>query len=139
MEEELKELEALQPLSSIVNIKGIAVEVKPFKFRQLFMALKHVSNLVSEINTYEDQTVQILRVLGEHPEDVIGLISLSSGQPITFFEDLDAEEGIDLALAVWTVNKDFFSQKIQPKLVKIGLLNSPKTQTQMEESETKSE
>lgn len=130
---ELAELEALQPLTRKITINNEEIEIKPYKFRQLFSALKHMSNMVADVNTFEDQTVQLFRLLGNHPEDVLGLMSLSTGKPVSFFDDISSEEGIDVVVAVWEVNKDFFVQKIQPKLKSLGLFQDlPEDQTKTE-------
>lgn len=135
MTADLKELEALQPQIATVTINNEIIEIKPFKFKQFFAALKHLSNMIADVNQYEDQTIQLIRLLGEHPDDVVGLMALATGKPAAFFDTLDTDAGLDIAIAVWNVNKDFFGQKIQPKLVSLGLLNSPEESKTLETQE----
>lgn len=122
---DLTELQALQPETKTLTIKGEQIEVKPFKFKQLLSALKFLSNMISDINEYEDKTIQLFRLFANHPDDVIGILSLVSNREAKWFDDIESEDGIELAIAAWTVNADFFAQKVQPKLEKLGLKGSP--------------
>lgn len=129
MTEDLKELAELQPASSFVVIKDHSFEIKPFKFRHMFAVLNHLSHMVEDIsliqNPYEDpalaQTKQLLRLFGNHEEDVLGILAIAIGKPVSFFDDVDMEEGFELASVVWRINQDFFVRKIQPKLEALGL------------------
>jgi len=125
MTEDLKELAELQPESKFVIVKGESIEIKPFKFRHMFKVLNHISNMIDDVNEYEDQTKQLFKLFGKHEEDVLGIMALAISKPLNFFEDLDTEEGFDLAATIWKINQDFFVQKIQPKLEALGLNQSP--------------
>lgn len=122
MTDDLKELQELQPQSSFIIVKGESFEIKPFKFKHMFAVLNHISNMIDEVNPYEDQTKQLFKLLGKHPDDVMGILGLAlGGKPVSFFDDVDTEQGIDLAILVWKINKDFFAQKVQPKMKELGL------------------
>ncbi len=121
MTDDLKELQELQPQSQFIIIKGESFEIKPFKFKHMFSVLNHISNMIDEVNPYEDQTKQLFKLLGKHPEDVMGILALAIGKPLSFFDDVDTEQGIDLAILVWKINQDFFVQKVQPKMKSLGL------------------
>ena len=82
MTDDLEELAVLQPESEFIVVKGISFEVKPFKFMQFMKVLKHVYNLVEDINPYDDQTKQVFRLFGEHPEDIIGILAIAIGKPV---------------------------------------------------------
>lgn len=121
MTEELNELAALQPESQFVIINDESFEIKPFKFRNMFKVLNHVSNMVGDINPYEDETIQFFRLIGSHEEDVLSIMALAINKPISFFDNVDTEQGLELATVIWKINQDFFVQKIQPKLESLGI------------------
>ena len=122
MTDDLKELQELQPQSSFIIVKGESFEIKPFKFKHMFAVLNHISNMIDEVNPYEDQTKQLFKLLGKHPDDVMGILGLAlGGKPVSFFDDVDTEQGIDLAIMVWKINQDFFVRKVQPKMKELVL------------------
>lgn len=132
MTEDLKELAELQPQSSFVIVKGTSYEIKPFKFRHMFAVLNHISNMIDDVNPYEDETKQFFRLVGKHSEDVLGIMALAINKKIDFFDDIETEEGLDLAATIWKINQDFFVQKVQPKLEALGL-NMVKTESQSQD------
>lgn len=133
----MKELEALQPNQIEVKVGGETIVVKPFKFKQLLQALRYLSEMTENMGFMDE--LGIFRLIAAHPEQVMGLIKLATDKPDSFFDDLEAEEGVDIALAVWKVNSDFFSQKLGPKMEKImPSQNSQSDQTKTTE-ETKPE
>lgn len=125
MTEELKELAELQPKTTCVIVGNESFEIKPFKFKQMFSVLNHLSNMVTEMNPYEDQMVQLFRLFGKHPEDILGIMSIAINKPTSFFDELETDEGLEIAAKIWEINQDFFVQKVQPKLEKLGLYASP--------------
>jgi hypothetical protein len=115
---DLEDLEKLQNKGEVVKVNGEDIHIKPFTFGQLLKALKHLSNIGNSFTTGEnlDDTSALLRVFSYHTEDVMGLLILATGKDKEFFENLDPEIGIDLAMAAWRVNQDFFAQKLAPKI-----------------------
>ncbi|HNC59282.1 MAG TPA: hypothetical protein PLP33_27895 [Leptospiraceae bacterium] len=136
MNEELNELAELQPKTTFVIVGGESFEIKPFKFKHMFAVLNHLSNIVTDVNPYEDQMVQLFRLLGKHPEDVLGIMSLAVGKPTSFFDDIDTDQGIELAAKIWEINQDFFVRKVQPKLERLGLYVSQSDQKSSETTPT---
>lgn len=55
-------------------------------------------------------------------EDVMALVSISTNKPVEWVESLNAVEGLELVVAVFSVNYDFFTQKFSAALN--GLLNN---------------
>lgn len=143
MNEDLKELAALQPETQFVVVKGESFEIKPFLFRNMFKVLSHISNMVDSLdlvpNPYEDPMVaytkQIIKLLGNHGEDIIGIMSVATGKPSSYFDDITSEEGIELAAAIWKINQDFFARKLQPKLESMGLVAKETSQDSQLERE----
>ena len=121
MNNDIQELEQLQPISANVVVNNETIEIKPLRFRQLLQALKYLSKMIEDVNPYEDKEIQMFKLFGNHPEEIVGLMSLATGKPIEWFDEIGTEDGIAIALEAFKVNKDFFSQKVQPLLEKAGL------------------
>jgi hypothetical protein len=127
MSNELDDLKTVFPMTKTVMVKGTPVEVSAYKFKQILQAFGFLSEIVIELGYLPDvenpsmMAMLLFGALGKHPDEIIGLVKLATGKEDAFYDELSAEEGLDLVLAVWEVNKDFFSQKLRPKL---ELLNS---------------
>jgi hypothetical protein len=130
---ELTDLQQIFPLTKTVLVQNEQVEVKPYKFRQILKAFGYLSEIVAELGYIPDITnaavaaVFILGALGKHPDEIIGLLKLATNRDDSFFDEISAEEGLDLAMATWEVNKDFFTQKLKAKIESFGLLPPEKT------------
>lgn len=124
------DLEVLQPEEVYVEVEGEKVYVKPYTFGNLLKAFKHLSSLYNSLQ--DDLTVEqlIMRALSQHGDDVIALISLSTGKPVEFFDTIGSVEGLELATLTYKVNESFFVQHLIPKLQELFPSDS-----QMEESE----
>jgi hypothetical protein len=118
---DIQELEQLQPQVSTVVVLGETIEIKPLKFRQLLQALKFMSAMIEDINPYQEKELQLFSLFGKHPEEVIGLMALVTGKPVEWFDEIGMEEGIGIVVEAIKVNRDFFSQRVQPLLEKAGL------------------
>lgn len=131
------DLEILQPEEMFVTVNGEKVYVKPYTFGNLLKAFKHLSSLYNTLQ--DDLSVEqtIMRALSTHGDDVISLISLSTGKPVEFFDTLDAVKGLDLAVMTYKVNESFFAQHLVPKLQELFPSDSPTEE--MEETETENE
>lgn len=126
-----KDLEILQPEEMFVEVDGEKVYVKPYTFGNLLKAFKHLSALYSTLQDNYSVEEAIMGALSTHGNDVISLISLSTGKPVEFFDTLDAVKGLDLAVMTYKVNESFFAQHLVPKLQELFPSDSP-----MEEEET---
>ena len=91
----------------------------PFKFKVLLKVLNHVNNLFSDSGFLDQYTLiqTLLRGVSQHPDDVIGILKLATGiTEDSFYDEISSADGVNLILATWEVNKDFFSQKLGDKL-----------------------
>lgn len=128
-----QDLEILQPEEMYVEVDGEKVFVKPYTFGNLLKAFKHLSTLYNSLQDGMSVEQNIMRALANHGDDVIGLISLSTGQPAVFFDTLDAIKGLDLAVMTYKVNESFFAQHLVPKLQELFPSDSPMEETETEE------
>lgn len=116
---DLADLNSVFPEVHTVKVGDREVEVSPFKFRTLLKALTHVNNILGDVAYLDQYTIMtaLLRGIAQHPDDVIGILKLSTGiSEEKFYDDLNEVEGVNLILATWEVNKDFFSRNLGDKL-----------------------
>lgn len=141
LNEVTKELEELQGGSQTITYNGEEIVIKPFTFGKLLKALKYLSVIVEDVEMLTRQN--IITLIANNTEQVYGLLELGTGKSQEFFEDeLPADVGFDIALAVWDVNQDFFSQKLGPKfqrLAQLGSQSDPKNKEEILETETNPE
>lgn len=128
-----------------VSARGEDFTIKPFKFPQYGKAIKAVTRILSILNLKErfediaksltaeqgeDAEIPLGDLLGglldfeaiakvcdEAPEEIIALMMVATGKPRDWFDELEADEGIELAGAVLGVNLSFFIQRIVPAIV----------------------
>lgn len=135
------DLAILQPEEKFVEVNGTNIYVKPFTFGKLLKALKHLSAIFGTLEKLQHaETLSLeqafLDLIGSHEDDVLNLISFSTGQSLDFFEDLDAVKGLDLAVLTYEVNQDFFVQHLVPKLQNLFPSDSQEDQMNSETTET---
>ena len=99
----------------------VAVFVRPLPFRRWPIALGHIANLFQfmpengfDITNDAQLAVWVTNLLGNAGDDLFAIIELATGKEPAFFDMLDADDGLKIALAVIEVNKDFFVQKVMP-------------------------
>lgn len=128
-----KDLEILQPEQMFVEVDGEEIYVKPYTFGKLLKALKYLSNLAGLFAESEDGIEPtLLEAFAKHGDDVLGLLCLATDKDRAFFDALDAEKGLDLAILTYKVNESFFSNQLMPKIQ--NLLPSDSQEEQPEET-----
>lgn len=140
MNKDLKELATLQPLTKSVHIasQNETIEVKPLKFKQLLKALQLLNVMAGSVN-YEVDERNFIYLIAEHPDEIIDFLVLALGKDREYFDNIESDEGVELAVAVWQVNQDFFVQKLAPKLKAVQGESEEETQTSEDsQSEKKS-
>lgn len=113
------DLASVFPATKVVNVNGRDIEISPFKFRVLLKVLSHVNNLFSDSGFLDQYTLiqTLLRGVSQHPDDVIGILKLATDiTDDSFYDEISSADGVNLILATWEVNKDFFSQKLGDRL-----------------------
>ena len=131
------DLEILQPEDTFVEVNGEQIFVKPYTFGKLLKALKYSSNLTSLFEASEDGIEPtLLEAFAKHGDDVLGLLCLATDKPKEFFDDLDAEKGLDLAILAYKVNESFFSNQLMPKIQALLPSDSQETTVEIEKTET---
>lgn len=131
-----KDLEVLQPEQMFVEVDGEKVYVKPYTFGSLLKAFKHLSALYSSLQENQSVEQALMNALATHGEDVIALISLSTGKPVEYFDTIGSVEGLDLAVLTYKVNESFFAQHLVPKLQELFPSDSQEEMEEVEEAVT---
>lgn len=109
------DLASVFPEARIVKVNGRDIEISPFKFKVLLKVLNHVNNLFEDAAFVDQYTIlqTLLRGVSQHPDDLIGILKLATGiTEDNFYDEITSADGVNLLLATWEVNKDFFSQKL---------------------------
>ena len=102
-----------------IQISGETVTVKPFTFGQLPKVMKLMNKLNVQMIDGKVDTTMLLGQLAEGSEDLIDLISSSSGLSPKTINLLQPDEGIELLAAFLEVNGDFFIQRVLPQIQKL--------------------
>lgn len=107
-----EDLNALFP-GQIVVVKGEALTIEPFDFVTL---VTRISKLARSFAGTLANGATVLDIIADGGEDLLKIVQIAVKKPVEWFDGLPADEGLALAVAVLTVNKDFFLQKLGPQL-----------------------
>lgn len=126
------DLATLVPNGQKVNIADSEGNVKetltitPFVWKQF----REVAKLVQPIKMHTDEKgeLDLMKLVGDHGEEVTDIIVVATGKPKTWVDELDLVNVLQLAAAIMQVNRDFFSQKLAPQLRELAarLSSGPK-------------
>lgn len=111
---EMQDLDALQGFVT-VEVGGEDIEIRPFKFKHLLKVVKYLSDLATDLPEIQDD-LGIVTLIASNSDVIFNILKLAIEKDDAFFDELDADKGVELALAVWNINKDFFMVKIRPQL-----------------------
>lgn len=121
-----QQIEQMFPQSKEVAVKGDTLVIKPFGFGQfpkLIKILKGANFGAGQTETTGTAIVEatakldVIDMLTENADVVLDICALASRKPRDWFDDVPAEEGVALAMAILSVNVDFFVNRLQPMLV----------------------
>lgn len=126
----MSEIQTLFPGKEVTISTGETITIKPFTFGQLPKALKLSQKIGQSLaSAYNDGKLtdskqaitSAIECLADGGEEIIELVMLATGKPRTWFDTVPGEDTIDILNAFVEVNKDFFTQKIIPKVM--GMIN----------------
>jgi len=119
-----EEVKQLFPQGKTITLKGKDVVVRPFgfgKFPKVLKLMKDVKldSVPADVAALTEsvQKMNIMTLLADNADTVVELSALAIGQPLAYFDDLPADEGVVLCQAIVEVNADFFIARLQPKLL----------------------
>ena len=108
--------------------------LRQFGYKDFFRVLPHANSIyaaIKALNIDLDSLLKgfegdpfsiiepILQVSAVVGEDVAALTALAIGKPVDYLNTLDPADGVQLTIAVFKVNIDFFVQTILPMLEKM--------------------
>jgi hypothetical protein len=118
------DVEILDPAARDVPLTGrVSVRLRPITVGQLPKFLRVIRPIIGQM-TALGQTeleggtaeIQLLDLYVEHGESVNQAVAIASDLPLEEIEALPLDDMLRLAVAVWEVNQDFFSQRVIPLL-----------------------
>ena len=117
----MSDLDIIFPNGIELELSGKQVTVKKFKFGQLPKVMKALKTIaepaISAIQKGQQPDLALFMEIGADVSgDLMQLMADCIGQPLSFIEDLDPDEGIKLISAFLEVNADFFIKKVLPEL-----------------------
>lgn len=117
-----KEVELLFPTGKVVVLNKKDYTILPYGFGKFPKVMASLSKLadVTQLDTTgqtEDAIIKMMFLTGG--EEIMDLCALALDQPRKFLDTIPADEGVQLALAILEVNRDFFIARLQPQVVKI--------------------
>lgn len=108
------ELKTLFPGREVI-VACETIKVKPFKMGQYPAVIGIIAEIAPLIDKASGNILTIATLGAEH---VMQLACLSTGKTREWFNDVDADEGLQLLTAVLEENWTFFSKKVKPELAK---------------------
>lgn len=132
----MSELNVLFPFKTI-TVNNEEIVIKPITFGQLPRALQLVEKMSgSFIDAFKKEgeitNETILKFVASGGEDFIKLLCLGINKDRDWFNNLNADDGIDIVIKFVEVNTTFFTQRVIPQIV--GLtekLQKPSGQKQL--------
>lgn len=117
----MSDLDIIFPNGIELELSGKQVTVKKFKFGQLPKVMKALKTIaepaIAAIQKGQQPDLALFMEIGaDISGDLMQLMADCIGQPLSFIEDLDPDEGIKLISAFLEVNADFFIKKVLPEL-----------------------
>jgi uncharacterized protein (UPF0264 family) len=124
----MSDINTLFPIEE-ATFNGETIKVEPFKFGQFPKAIKLLRPITDAVkdagiagmsaagfSLAPDWPMRLPQVMDEAGEALIEFVAFATNKQRSWFDDLDADEGIALTKLVFEVNGDFFVQRIAPKL-----------------------
>ena len=141
MPKHANELNVLLPETATeITVAGEVIEVRPFHFAKLPKIIELLTSLASAIyglfkgdglkfdegnNVIIDQNFVdfVGKIIGEHFNEVVELISVYTGKPSSFYldekNDFDYEQGLLLLAKIIERNHSFFTKQLSQVIAKV--------------------
>lgn len=122
------DLDVLVPEGKRISIGGEDLTILPIKLKHLPVILKALRTFIDTAKTDAGVEKQDwLNIFAEHSDTLLEAMAIATGKPLSWVGDLDIDEGIEIATAVWEVNQNFFVDRVLPMLTRVlaGPTSSP--------------
>lgn len=119
---EEKEMKVLFP-GKEVTVNNEVICIKPFKFGKLPQVLKVMQQIAGaaqkHINAGTISTPEgLMEIAAQGGEDLTKLMAMNIGKEVSWFDEVESDEGLELLLAFIEVNFSFFIERILPMINK---------------------
>lgn len=101
--------------------------VRPLPMRRWALAMGYATKILSYLpdsgldpHDTLKMSMWMIHLIGQIPEELFAILELATDCPPAFFDSVDLDDGVRVALAVVEVNKDFFLQKVWPLLSEVA-------------------
>jgi hypothetical protein len=112
------ELQDALPKVERLNLNGVGIEIRPFKFIQFADALQTISPILNYLTAVGiEDPANIISAICGNAKVFVGLAKLATGQDEAFLAELEAVDGLKIIRAVIRLNMDFFKEEV-PQLLK---------------------
>ena len=103
---------ALPPVPVTLVIGGERLELTPLKVGDVPAFARAIQPAAASLSASPDW----LKLLALHGEAVVEAVAIASRSPLEWVRDLELDDAVRLAEAVFEVNADFFIQRVLPSL-----------------------
>jgi hypothetical protein len=104
--------QVLFPGKEVTLSSGEAIKVEPFTFIEcMTSAAKYARSFAGSL-----KTGSVLDIVADGGEDVLKLVQLAVKKPPDWWAKLMPDDGLALTSAVLSVNRDFFTQRLEAPL-----------------------
>lgn len=121
------DLEVLEPSGSSVKFRDETLELRPLTIGQLPKLVRSARPVIDAVMSLDkvpesgdtDLVGLVMDLIEHHGDQVFDAAGICTGKPADWIADGDIDEFIELALKVFEVNRDFFVQKLAPRLAEL--------------------
>lgn len=115
----------LPPMPVFVEVGGERLDLTPLKVGEVPAFARAIQPMAASLSVSPDW----LALLADHGDAVIEAVAIASRRPRDWVGNLDLDDAVRLAEAVFGVNADFFVRRLLPALTaatdRVGLLLNP--------------
>lgn len=104
---------AEQAPGTTVAFRGEQLVIRPLVMGRIPAFVRAIQPILDDLGSGE---LDMLALLARHGEQAIAAAAVATGQPETWLADAEADEFLALAHAIYTVNRDFFGERVAPRL-----------------------
>ena len=97
------------------------VFVRPLPFLRWPKAIEHITNMFRylpeegiDVNNSAQVLVWLGSAIGVASEDLFAVLEMATDRKPEFFDTIDADDGLKIAVAVVEINKSFFVESVWP-------------------------
>lgn len=104
---------ALPPVANTIVIGGESLDLTPIRVGELPALSRAIQPIVSSLS---DPQPDWIALISEHGDAVIDAVVIAARRPREWVANLDLDDAVRLASAVFEVNADFFIRRLLPSM-----------------------